>query len=327
MPSLDKNADRLLSQLKVRHLRVVVALGELGSLVAVASKFHVTSAAISKTLAEVEALLGMTLFERNRYKLETTDAGLCMIAEAKIVLNQLERMSEALTSLGRGVMGRLAVASATASAQPLIAEVLSLYVQQYPQVSVSFSVENSPKKVIQRLVDGELDLLLDYTNSAYEVAGLVTHPVIPPQKLLVVASRTHPLVRRTSPTAAQLHTAMWCIPAEWSRLRPHLETMFRRHGLGVPEFGINTSDLAMLQTMLQARECLTIMPERVAKYLQTHDLGRIVNFDTSSHVERVDIIWSEKIRPRVTASLFKALVLEISKSTSSTSRAKLRSSR
>jgi DNA-binding transcriptional LysR family regulator len=323
MSSLDKDADRLLSQLKVRHLRVVVALGELGSLVAVASRFHVTSAAISKTLAEIEALLGMTLFERSRYKLEITDAGLCMIAEAKIVLNQMERMSEALTSLGRGVMGRLAVASATASAQPFIAEVLSVYAQQYPLVSVSFSVESSPKKVIQRLIDGELDLLFDYTNNAYEHAGLVTQAVIPPQKLLVVASKSHPLSRRSSPSAAQLHAAMWCIPAEWSRLRPHLEAMFRKHGFGVPEFGISTSDLAMLQTMLQARECLTIMPERVARYLQTHDLGRIVKFDTASQVERIDIIWSEKIRPRATASLFRALAFEISKPSSFTSRAKL----
>lgn len=327
MPSLDKDADRLLSQLKVRHLRVVVALGELGSLVAVATRFHVTSAAISKSLAEIEALLGMTLFERSRYKLETTDAGLCMIAEAKIVLNQLERMSEALSSLGRGVMGRLAVASATASAQPFIAEVLSLYAERYPQVRITFSVENSPKKVIQRLVDGEIDLLFDYTNNAYELAGLAPHPVIPPQKLLVVASRSHPLVRRASPTAAQLHEAMWCVPAEWSRLRPHLETMFRKHDLGVPEFGISTSDLAMLQTMLQTRECLTIMPERVAKYLQAHDLGRIIKFDTNSQVERVDVIWSEKIRPRSTASLFRALALEMSKSSISTSRVKLQPSR
>lgn len=320
---MDKDADRLLSLLKVRHLRVVVALGELGSLVAVASKFHVTSAAISKTLAEVEALLGMTLFERSRYKLEITDAGRCMIAEARIVLNQLERMSEALTSLGRGVVGRLAVASATASAQPFIAEVLSLFVQQYPQVGVTFTVETSPKSVIQKLIDGELDLLLDYTNNAYEQAGLATHSVIPPQRLQIVASRSHPLLQEARPTAKQLHAAMWCIPAEWSRLRPHLATMFRKHGLGVPQFGISTSDLAMLQTMLQARECLTIMPERVATYVETHDLGRVVKFDTASRVERVDIIWFEKIRPRATATLFRALALEISKPSGSTSRTKL----
>lgn len=323
MPSSNKDTGRLLTQLKVRHLRIVVALDELGSLVAVASRFHVTSAAISKSLAEIEALLGMTLFERSRYKLATTDAGLCMIAESKIVLNQLERMAEALISLGRGVTGRVAVASATASAQPLIAEVLSLYAQQYPRVSVAFSVENSPKKVIQRLIDGELDLLFDYTNRAYELAGLATRPVIPPQKLLVVASKSHPLARKSSPTAGQLHAAMWCIPAEWSRLRPHLEAMFRKYDLGVPEFGISTSDLAMLQTMLRTRECLTIMPEHVAKHLQMHDLGRIVGFDTASQVESVDIIWSEKVRPRSTASLLRALALEISTSSTSTSRSRV----
>ena len=95
--------------------------------------------------------------------------------------------------------------------------------------------------------------------------------------------------------------------------------MFHKHGLGVPGLGISTSDLAMLQTMLQARACLTIMPERVAMYLESHDLGRIIKFDTASQVERVDMIWSEKIRPRATASLFRALALEVSKSSNSSS--------
>lgn len=314
MPPVETSADRLLSRVKVRHLRVVVALDGLPSLAAVASRFHVTSAAISKTLAEVEALVGATLFERSRYRLQATDAGRRMVAEAKLVLQQMERMADAMGSLAGGVTGRLAVASATASAQAFVAEVLGLYVQRYPQVSVSFSAENSPKKAIQKLVDGELDLLFDYADGAYASAGLATQAVMAPQKLQVVASRGHPLARRAHPTAAQLHAAMWCIPAEWSRLRPHLESMFARHGLGVPETGISTSDLAMLQTMLQTRECLTIMPERVAWYLKAHGLGRIVRFDTASQVERVDLVWCDRIGMRATAALFRHLTLEACRS-------------
>jgi len=308
----EQTLEKLLSQLKVRHLRVVVALDEFRSATAAAKALHVSGAAISKTLAEVEELLGMRLFDRGRYKMRPTEAGLCAIEESKLVLAQLERMSEVLTKLGLGVAGKLHVASSTASAQPLVAEALAEFAQRYPGVDIRFTMESTVDDMLADLMEGEIDLLFSYADRRFEKPGMATQLVLPPQKLFIVASKGHPLVGARVPlTLAALHDSLWCVPAEWSRLRHHLEALFRQGNLDMPHRGFNTSDLTMILNLLKTTDCLTIMPERVASQVAQDSLAVILPYTVAGHAERVDMIWYHHIQPRAAAKLFKDLVQQL----------------
>ncbi|MGO4612357.1 LysR family transcriptional regulator, partial [Variovorax sp. 2RAF20] len=76
-----------------RHLRVILALDELQSAAEVAARFHISPAAVSKTLGEVEAIVGMPLFERGRRGMRATDIGREMIDGAALVTAQLSRLA------------------------------------------------------------------------------------------------------------------------------------------------------------------------------------------------------------------------------------------
>ncbi|MBU2410021.1 MAG: LysR family transcriptional regulator, partial [Gammaproteobacteria bacterium] len=177
--------DALISRLKLRHLRLVVALSELGSLARVAVQFHVSPAAISKTLAEVEEIAGVELFERGRRGMHPTEVGQEVIRCATFVGAQLMQMAEFVQSTREGTRGRLTIAYRTISVQPLLAQAVCEFRQANPLVSVNVT-EGAVGDLIEQITEGELDLLFAYKDPRFERSELLSTPVVDGQRLVIV---------------------------------------------------------------------------------------------------------------------------------------------
>jgi LysR family pca operon transcriptional activator len=65
--------------LKMRHLRTLVTIAEHGSLVLAAKALSVTQPAVTKTLAELEEIVGHQLFERSSKGVTLTPAGRILV--------------------------------------------------------------------------------------------------------------------------------------------------------------------------------------------------------------------------------------------------------
>ena len=76
--------------IKLRHLRVFLDIAARGSLTAAARAQGITQPALSRTLAELEALLQVPLFRRERRRLVLTDAGTLLRTHAAAALQMLE---------------------------------------------------------------------------------------------------------------------------------------------------------------------------------------------------------------------------------------------
>ncbi len=298
----------LLARLKLRHLRVILALSEHTSAAAVAAHFHVSPAAVSKTLAEIEDIAGMTLFERGHRGMRPTETGLALIEGAALVIAQLERVAESLQAIREGTRGRLSLAFRTNSVQPFLAKAVAAYQAANPGVSISV-VEGGINDLINQLADGELDLLFAYEDPRLERKELLTTPIVDGQKAVVVASTTHPLLRKKRITAQDLTEQLWCIPASGSRLLHHLHTSFHTLGSPAPARGVHTSDVAMTMNLLQTADYLTIYPERIANQLVAANIVRILPITLSCRVEPVVAVWNGLLAPRTPALAFREFVV------------------
>src|SRR5256885_2293682 len=99
--------DRVLrSNLKLRHLQLLVALDQFRHLGRAAEFLAVTQPAVSKTLAEIERMLDMTLFERSTRGTEPTAAGVSMVRFARSVLAGFERTRDEMAAEARRPRGR-----------------------------------------------------------------------------------------------------------------------------------------------------------------------------------------------------------------------------
>ncbi|SPA55990.1 LysR family transcriptional regulator [Cupriavidus taiwanensis] len=298
----------LLGRLKLRHLRIMLALSEMQTAAAVAVRFHVSPAAVSKTLAEIEDIVGMPLFERGRRGLRLTDPGREMASHAAVLLAQLERLAESLEAVRAGSQGALRIAFRTMSVQPFLARAMSDFYRDHPRVEISV-IEGGIGELADQLVDGSLDLLFAYDDPRLSLPALRAAPVVPAQKVVIVASHDHPLLARRKLTARELSGQQWCIPVSGSRMLHLLHSAFQALDAPAPTLGIRTSDVAATASLLQAGHFLAVFPERIAAQLALAKVGRVLRFELGSRVEPVVAVWNDELTPRTPARLFRELVM------------------
>ncbi|OBI92397.1 LysR family transcriptional regulator [Mycobacterium asiaticum] len=78
-------------RVELRHLRVFEAVARLKSFTRAADELNITQPALSRTIAQLEDALGVTLLDRTSRRVETTRAGRTFLEYVERVLAELER--------------------------------------------------------------------------------------------------------------------------------------------------------------------------------------------------------------------------------------------
>lgn len=181
--------------LEIRHLQLLTALREQGSLAAAAEDLYVTASAVSHQLKEIERYYGVSLVNRRSRPLSFTPAGKEVLKLADSILPQFNRTTANLKRLGRGQTGQLRLASECHSCFDWLMPILNRYRKDWQDVELDFSSGFEPEPH-QLLLDEEIDVLI--TASNLPLAGITYLPLFQYESRLVL-SPTHPLLEKTSP--------------------------------------------------------------------------------------------------------------------------------
>ena len=91
------------------ELQLVVELARAGGMSAAARELDVTPAAVSKRLAQIEARLGVRLFNRSTRRLSLTAEGEVYLESARRILGEIEDLDELIASRQASPRGLLTV--------------------------------------------------------------------------------------------------------------------------------------------------------------------------------------------------------------------------
>lgn len=125
------------SRLRLRQLRLMLALEELGSLRRAADEIGMTQPAATKMLHEAEDLLGVKLFERLPRGMRATPFGETLIYYSRMIFAELSGMREELVALESGNLGRVTVGAIPALASSLLTRTIATLKQSHPRLSMS----------------------------------------------------------------------------------------------------------------------------------------------------------------------------------------------
>src|SRR5437899_7827322 len=105
----------------IRQLKAFVAIGESGTFTAGAVRVHVTQAAISMQIRQLENETGAQLFVRAPRKIILTEAGEKLLERAYVILREHNAALEELAALTGAHKGRLRIGTASSgvSGSPL----------------------------------------------------------------------------------------------------------------------------------------------------------------------------------------------------------------
>src|SRR2546423_3743165 len=100
--------------MEIRQLRAFIAIAELGTFTAGAGRVHVTQAAISMQIRQLENELGAKLFIRAPRRVMLTEAGEQLLQRARQILRDHDAAVDEIAELAGAERGRLRIGSASA---------------------------------------------------------------------------------------------------------------------------------------------------------------------------------------------------------------------
>ena len=179
--------------LEVRHLRLVSAVAEVGSLTRAGDRLHLTQSALSHQLRDIESRLGAALFLRVGKRLVLTPAGERLLATARDVLDRLDRTEQDIHQMGKARAGMLRLTTECYTCYHWLPPLLVRYRKRFPQVEVRIDVAATGRP-LDMLLAGKLDLAI--MSSPVRDRRLVSRPVFD-DELVVVAARDHRFAKQT----------------------------------------------------------------------------------------------------------------------------------
>ena len=119
-------------------------LAAAGSLSAAAREMGVTTPAVSKRLALMEARLGVTLVNRTTRRMGLTPEGELYLAHARRILGEIEDMAQLLGQTKGEPQGLLRVNATLGFGRSHVAPVISRFARRYPEVDVQLQLSVNP---------------------------------------------------------------------------------------------------------------------------------------------------------------------------------------
>lgn len=234
-PAVNRSLDFLVRRLRLRHVELLVALDEAGTMRAAATRLHLSQPAISKMLLEAEDALGARLFERSRQGVHATAAGAAAVHRARVVLGELAHARDEVDAIRSGASAVLRVGTFSVTAA-VPAAVVRLR-QRVPGVAVRLH-EARVLELIQLLLEGKLDCVFGALTTELlgsDVLRSLQSEVLLEDRLCVLAAGSNPVARRRRLRWTDLRDADWVAPPKQTLVRQAFMTAFLNEGVDPPE--------------------------------------------------------------------------------------------
>ena len=178
----------------LRQLEYFVAVAEHMSFGRAADACHVTQPGLSAQIQQLEHLLDVKLFERDRRKVLLTRAGSELLPQAREILANVDELALAARALTEPLSGTLRLGVIPTIAPYLLPAVLPSVRRRYPKLELLLR-ERDTETLVGELASGHLDVLLLALEA--DLGDLETHALFKDPFRVAVAA-AHPLARKKS---------------------------------------------------------------------------------------------------------------------------------
>jgi LysR family transcriptional regulator, regulator for metE and metH len=144
-------------KLEVRHLKLLAAVAEEGSVTEAGHKLHLTQSALSHQLRDAEERLGTALFLRLGKKMVLTPAGEKLLESARKILDEMRLAETQIEGINGGTRGVVRVSTECYTCYHWLPPVLKKFQMKFPRVDVDIVLEATARP-IQALLEGQLDV-------------------------------------------------------------------------------------------------------------------------------------------------------------------------
>ena len=263
----------------LKQIRHFMAAAEAGQISRAAVEFNISQSALTASVQQLEALLGMALFERHPNGVVLTHAGARFLPYARTIVTACSDALRMTGEVPHDVQGRVSVAVTYTIAGYFLTPALMRFKRLFPQIEVELR-EAERARIEEDILNGSGEIGLLLTSNLANSDPLVSETLFRSTRRLWTPS-DHPLLQRETIGLADIAE----YPYIALTVDEALETAMRywRGTAHRPKVLFRTASVEAVRTMVAAGLGVTVLSDMVyrpwsleAQRIETRDLADAV---------------------------------------------------
>jgi DNA-binding transcriptional LysR family regulator len=304
--------DHVLRRLKLRDLRMLLAVVEQGSMAKAAETLSITRPVVSKAISDLERTLGVRLLDRSPKGLEPTLFGRALIKRSIAIFDELRQSVQELGCLADPGTGELRVGCSEYMAAGFVPAVIDKLTRRFPRLTFRMSLGDANTLQLHELRERKVEVAIARM-LAPEPESDMHAEVLFYEEVFIAAAAGNKWIGRRKIAPAQLVNEPWILaPPEIAEGSPVVEA-FRVAGLTIPQARVIGLSLPLRNGLLATGRFLTIVPGSVLRFGAERSWLRPLPVEVPSWSLPVSIITLKNRTLSVLAEQFLACAREIAK--------------
>ena len=244
-------------RLKIRHLRVIDAIDRHGSLLGAARSLHVSQPALTRTLHEVETLVGGGLFTRHARGVQTTAMGSMLCETARTVLGQIRRLQNDMARMADTGGTVITVGALPVAAAGLLPAVLRELCDKSPDLNVNV-LQGRTEELLPRLWSGDIDLIIGRLYPPDTPDGLI-RTVLYHESVSFIVRDGHPLLSEPALTADAIARQGLVLPTLTQRIEQDVQAAIQAAQM-TPSRQLRISSMSLARELASTTDLVVVVP-------------------------------------------------------------------
>ena len=286
-----------------RHLEQLAVIVEVGTLQIAAAKIGTSQPALSRMISNLEARIGMPLFERSTRPLTPTAIGLELAHQGRSVRTARMRAAEVVDLGIRGYFGVLKIGAPPFLCKTLVSDAIASFLATRTRIRIDL-ISDYKVGLMERIYLNQVDVVVGPSKFVEQGnTDLILEPLFK-DKNVIIGRKEHPLLTNCGTSVQDLNNAIWVGHSERSTLRTDMEDALKLIGIVNPQITFQSESAEAVLELLRNPDFLTILPRYAIKPDGSDGLA-VGNTALVSQVHEVNSIRLAERTESVLASDFK----------------------
>jgi DNA-binding transcriptional LysR family regulator len=252
------------TRIKLRDLEIIMSVARAGSMGKAAQQLNMSQPNISRSIADLERLVGVRLFDRHAHGIIPTEFGRALLDCGAAVFDDLHQGVRSLEFLADPRAGEVRIGCNPFIAASFVSTVVDRLSRQHPRITFHV-VAAEAESLHHDLRERNIDLLIAWRFDPMDDERL-SFDVLLGDKYAVVAGSNSPWVARRRIRLSDLMDEAWALPPAHTVIGSAATQAFRASGLPYPRLRVSTITPEVRMTLLSTGRFLTIFPTSILRF-------------------------------------------------------------
>lgn len=252
--------------MEFRHLRYFVAVAETKSFTKAAERLFIAQPPLSRQIQQLEAEIGVQLFERGTRPLQLTEAGKFFYQHALKLLSSAEEVKTMTTRIGV-VERSIKIGFVASLLYGLLSKIIYVFRQQHPHLKVEL-IEMSTLEQIQALKKGQIDVGFGRLRIS---DPHIKRILLREEPLMAAIHQSHPLAQQKSVSLVELEQEqLFLYPnTVGPNFATQVHSIFSEYHLTPPHLKL-VREIQLALGLVAAAEGICVVPESAQSVQLAH---------------------------------------------------------